>query len=110
MRDIAACLKLGGRLLLTVPNYNYVPMTRGDLDPFSRIEDRGHVRRGYTRAMLVELCRDTGLDVEEVGSCTRVVSQKTTAAMRKIHPHMLAWALVFPLRLLPLLLDRVIAK
>jgi len=36
------------------------------------------VRRGYTRAHLVELCELAGLRVEEVGACSGVLSQKAT--------------------------------
>ena len=47
--DIAACLKPGGRLLLTTPNMLYRHISQGDKGPFSQIGDGGHVRRGYTK-------------------------------------------------------------
>src|SRR5689334_24813866 len=48
IRDIAACLKPGGRLLLTTPNYDYRAITREDNGPFALAETGWHVRRGYT--------------------------------------------------------------
>ena len=46
VRDIADCLKPGGRLLLTTPNYNYRAITSNDNGPFCATETGGHVRRG----------------------------------------------------------------
>ena len=47
MTDMAACLKTNGRLLLTTPNFNYIPITKEDNGPFDNIETGWHVRRGY---------------------------------------------------------------
>lgn len=112
MVDTAACLKGGGRLLLTTPYYHYAPITTGDKGPFSAIEDGGHVRRGYTKAMLEELCRHANLTVEETSYCTGFVSQKNIFMQRtlsRLHP-LLGWVAVLPLRLLPPLIDRVVAR
>ncbi len=107
MVDISRCLKSGGILLLTTPNFNYRPITRSDGGPFSHVEDGGHVRRGYTPDDLKHLCASAGLRVSHIGYCSGLVSQKITALMRtasRIHP-LLGWSIVLPLRGLPPLLD-----
>ncbi|ABW25425.1 methyltransferase [Acaryochloris marina MBIC11017] len=107
LRDISNCLKPGGRLLLTTPYLHYLPITSGDMGPFSTIEDGGHVRRGYTEAMLDELCQQAGLVLEKTSFCSGFTSQKITYLLRllsRINP-MLAWILVLPLRLLPQYID-----
>lgn len=111
-KDITACLKPGGRLLLTTPNYHYRPLSSEDNGPFLNIEDGGHVRRGYTKAMLIELCEDSGLMFESESFCSGFLSQKITSlyrALSKIHP-LLAWAIILPLRILPPIFDRAITK
>jgi 2-polyprenyl-3-methyl-5-hydroxy-6-metoxy-1,4-benzoquinol methylase len=109
MRDIYHCLKPGGMLMLSAPNYFYHSIG-GDQGPFSQVEDGGHVRRGYTNAMLRELCRQTGFIVEEVHSCGGFFSQKISKLQRWVRPFMLAWAITVPMRVLPLLFDRLIAN
>ena len=112
LTDIAACMKPGGRLLLTTPYLLYRPITQGDMGPFSPLEDGGHVRRGYTPRMLEELCKHAGLVVEQISFCSGFLSQKVTWLLRelsRIH-HLLAWAVVLPLRILPPLLDPLIHK
>jgi len=74
VRDIAVCLKPGGRLLLTTPSLHYRPITAEDDGPFSTVEDGGHVRRGYTAAARKELCDHDGLVIEETSFCTGVIS------------------------------------
>ena len=109
MKDIAALLKPGGRLLLTAPFYFYRAITPKENGPFLNIEDGRHVRRGYTSAMLTELCDDAGLMVEEFGSCSGFFAQKITALMRILKPRIFSWGVVLPLRLLPPVLDKAIA-
>ncbi len=107
MRDIATCLRPGGRLLLTTPYLHYRPMMPQDRGPFSTVEDGGHVRRGYTPAMLEELCQQAGLRLEQVSYCSGWLSQRISTLLRalvQVHP-LLAWAVVLPLRPLPPLLD-----
>jgi hypothetical protein len=66
---------------------------------------------GYTPAMLRELAREAGLDVEAIESCSGFFSQKLTVPLRKLdRPRHLGWALILPLRILPLLLDRLIRR
>jgi SAM-dependent methyltransferase len=98
--EIARCLKPGGRLLLTTPNYYFRPLTRADLGPWSKTEDGGHVRRGYTRAMLNELCESAGLVIERFSGCSGFLSQKVTGLLWSITPTspMLGWLVILPLR------------
>jgi 2-polyprenyl-3-methyl-5-hydroxy-6-metoxy-1,4-benzoquinol methylase len=111
-RDMAACLKPGGRLLLTTPNANYIPIVKHHMGPFSSVEDGGHLRKGYSRAMLTELCTQSGLVVEEFSFCSGVVSQficRLQAWMSGL-PSALGWLLVLPLRPFPPVLDTAATK
>ncbi|MGO8868541.1 MAG: class I SAM-dependent methyltransferase [Alphaproteobacteria bacterium] len=111
MRDIYRCLKPGGHLLLTAPNYFYRAISPGDNGPFEKEEHGWHVRRGYTSTMLRELCDDSGFMVEEFSSCSGFFSQKITALLRLFQRQaLLGWAITAPLRIIPLLLDRIIGK
>jgi len=110
--DIAGCLKPGGRLLLTTPYFHYRPITSGDNGPFETVENGGHVRRGYSKAALAELCGLGNLVVEEISFCTGLVSQKCIYVQRtasRLHP-LVGWAVVAPLRIVPPLLDPVLAR
>lgn len=110
--DIAKCLKPGGRLLLTTPYYLYRPITSGDKGPFSKFEDGGHVRRGYSRTMLNELCISANLIPENISYCSGFISQKITFIQRKlslIHP-LLGFCAILPLRILPPLFDGLITR
>lgn len=110
--DIAVCLKPGGRLLLTTPNMHYRPISRGDEGPFSLFEDGGHVRRGYTKAMLGYLCRHAKLIPKDISYCSGFLSQKITALQRvlsKIHP-LVGWCVILPLRLFPPIFDTSITR
>lgn len=107
MADMSRCLKPGGTLLLTTPNFNKIPISKGDNGPFELVEDGGHVRSGYTPEDLTNLCASSGFKVVQIGYCTGIVSQKTTAFLRtlkKIHP-LFGWAVILPLRVLPPLCD-----
>jgi SAM-dependent methyltransferase len=105
MRAMARCLKPGGRLLLTTPNFYGKGITPTDDGPFSLTEDGWHVRRGYTREMLYELCAAAGLVCEEISYCSGFFSQKATFMLRIIglYQKALAWGLILPFRpLIPL--------
>jgi SAM-dependent methyltransferase len=110
MRALHGCLKPGGRLLLTAPKRYSRAVTPSDDGPFCQTETGWHVRRGYSPAMLGELCRETGLEAEDVSYCSGWLSQKMTwlwrMAGRLGTP--VAWLSLLPLRPLPLLLDRPI--
>lgn len=113
IQDIAACLKPGGHLLLTTPYYYYQSITSDDNGPFCKEETGGHVRRGYTQAMLIELLQQAGLMHESTSFTSGFLSQKVTFLLRKssrkIHP-LFAWIVILPLRVLPPLFDGLITK
>jgi len=110
--DMAACLKPGGRLLLTTPYLLNRSISKYDNGPYSKTEEGWHVRRGYTVTMLEELCSNAGLAPEEFSYCSGFLSQKVTGAIRilsRIHPAF-AWLSLLPLRILPILFDGLITK
>lgn len=112
MRDMGACLKPGGRLLLTTPYYYYRAISAADNGPFSKVEDGWHVRRGYTRAMLAELCEHAGLILERKSFCSGLVSQKVASLQRALSwfSPLVGWTAILPLRILPPLFDRAITS
>jgi 2-polyprenyl-3-methyl-5-hydroxy-6-metoxy-1,4-benzoquinol methylase len=107
IEDISRCLKPGGRLLLTTPNYFYNAISEDDKGPFCDEETGWHVRRGYSKGMLLEVCKASGLVIEEISYCSGFKSQKVTYILRLFSRinHLLAWLLVFPLRIFTLLID-----
>jgi SAM-dependent methyltransferase len=112
MIDMAATLKPGGRLLLTTPYILYRPVAVGDRGPFLTKEEGWHVRKGYSAAMLKELCDQAGLVVERITFCSGFLSQKVTALLRslsRIHP-LLGWLVILPLRPLPILFDPLLTR
>ena len=111
IQDIAACLKPGGRLYLTTPYLRNRPITSADKGPWSTFEDGGHVRGGYTPAMLRELCGQANLVPEEIPYGTGFISQKLTLIVRvlsKVRP-LVGWAVALPLRIFQLV-DRPISR
>jgi SAM-dependent methyltransferase len=112
MRDMAACLKPGGRLLLTSPNADYIPITPGDAGPFWPVETGWHVRKGYTAARLHEFCAGVGLTPRHVTFCSGFLSQKLTWGLRTLgrRNHLLGWAAILPLRWIPPLIDGVVSR
>lgn len=106
--EIALCLKPGGRLFLTTPYYYYQAISPADKGPFSQTEDGWHVRRGYTPAMLTELCECAGLVPEKVSYCSGFFSQKLAWMHRMLSRshRLIGWTVVFPLRIIPVLFDR----
>jgi SAM-dependent methyltransferase len=112
IKSIAGCLKPGGRLLLTTPNYYYRAITTSDNGPFCKAESGWHVRRGYTRSMLLELIKHAGLECEEVSYCSGFASQKVTRLMRKgTSIHLLfGWGIVLPLRAFVPVVDALISR
>jgi len=109
LKDVAGCLKPGGRVLLTTPYEGYVPMG-GDEGPFRLVEDGAHVRKGYSASALGELCEVAGLRLQKVSFCSGLVSQKLTKVQRmanRIHP-LAGWTAILPFRLMPPVLDPII--
>lgn len=102
VRDLAALLKPGGRLLLTTPNKDYRPLV-GDVH--STVEDGGHVRWGYSHGEIRALLDGAGIDVVEESWNSGIISQQLTNLTRllsRVDPRF-AWAAVFPLRVLTLI-------
>ena len=112
LRDIANCLKPGGKLLLTTPNDSYIPIDSEDKGPFLPVETGWHVRKGYNEKTLRKLCEQSGFSIDKVSFCSGFISQKITFLFRKIskiHP-ILGWVCILPLRILPPVLDKNITK
>ena len=107
VRDMARCLKDKGILLLTTPNIGFKAMYGDTEGPYPTVETGEHVRRGYSEAGLRDLCAQAGLDVHEVGFVSGFFSQMITSLMKRLAKthRLLAWAVVFPLRIFPPLLD-----
>jgi 2-polyprenyl-3-methyl-5-hydroxy-6-metoxy-1,4-benzoquinol methylase len=94
VRDLASCLKPGGRLLLTTPEAGHRALRHEKL---SATEDGGHVRWGYTAEQLKELFEQAGLTVAEISYTSGWISQQLTNLMR-VKAERVAWALTYPLR------------
>lgn len=112
MRDMSDCLKPGGRLYLTTPFFYFPPLSRKCYGPFAKVDDGTHVRRGYTVAMLAELCAAADLTVEEVTFCSGAISRMVTRLFQSLVPISLhvAWLVTLPLRPLPVVLDPMINR
>ncbi len=112
MRDLNECLKKGGRLLLTAPYYYYNALTPEEIGPVSVEETGGHVRRGYTPAMLEELCRESGYVLEEISFCSGFLSQMLTRVLRYLSAvhYCAGWLAILPFRILPPFVDPLISK
>ena len=109
MQDLAACLKPGGRLLLTTPNFHYRPITRGDNGPWP--QGGGHVQKVYNEEDLVEMCHRAGLVCDGIIFCTRFLSQKITWIYRVVgRIPLLGWAVILPLRIIPPIFDALVTK
>ena len=81
MNDMYNCLKIGGMLYLTTPNFYFKPMF-GDpvekINPINPIEDGGHVVIGYKPEDLELLCKNSSFKVIEIGYCSGFFSQKVS--------------------------------
>ena len=107
MRAMSACLKPGGRLLLTSPYICRRPWSSMDYGPFPDVENGAHVRRGYNRSMLAEMCANAGLMVEEISHLLGPVSVFGAYVMerlQKLH-WSIGWLVILPMRVLPPLID-----
>lgn len=106
-------LKKGGFLLLTTPNFYYKSITDSDNGPFRKVEDGWHVRRGYSKEMLRELCINSGFKIEEISYCSGFLSQKVTFLLRIMNDILgfkMSWLITFPLRILPIIFDKILTK
>lgn len=96
VRNLANLLKPGGRLLLTTPFEGHHALYKEKL---SETEDGGHVRWGYSDAMLRKLFDACSLKTEVVEYTGGVWLQKLTTAGR-IGGTRIGWAATAPFRLL----------
>lgn len=114
MNDMYNCLKIGGMLYLTTPNFYFKPMY-GDpvekINPINPIEDGGHVVIGYKPEDLELLCKNSSFKVIEIGYCSGYYSQKITTIFRIIDKylgHLIACLVILAFRILPILFDKYI--
>jgi SAM-dependent methyltransferase len=100
VKELAAMLEPGGRLLLSTPFDQHRPLFTEDPQP-SPTEDGSHVRYGYSQERLRQIATGAGLHVESESFLSGVVSQKLTDLMRRLSGRVGlfgAWTLVLPLR------------
>ena len=105
LNSLCNALKCGGRLLLTAPFKEHVPVMGESTDRnfVSNIEDGGHVRYGYTELELRTRLSKAGFDTEKVEFISGLISQtlyNLWCHLDQYLPHKLTWALTFPLRIL----------
>lgn len=102
VKSLAAMLKPGGQLLLSTPSDRHLPLHTEDPQP-SPQEDGSHVRYGYSQERLCQIVDRAGLEVQDEGFVSGVVSQKLTDLMRRLTARIglsPAWAIMLPLRTL----------
>ena len=78
---VAASLREGGRLLLTVPDRTAPPLWG---DAVLAAEAGGHVRAGYTRDELLALLREAGLGPARWAGFAGFFTQKATSVSRRL--------------------------
>jgi SAM-dependent methyltransferase len=107
VRDLAARLNPGGRLMLTTPSDDHPALIGEEL---SETEDGGHVRFGYSLPELRALCEAAGLRViEEAGLGGWVVQKLFNITLRMVPALGFLGAEIMGLTLRPLqLFDRPI--
>ena len=105
MIDLNKLLKPNGKLLLTTPNYDFIPLNKEDAKPPSIIENGGHVRKGYTEKDFNQLCSNANFTIKEVSYCSGFWSQKVTAMWRffQFLPQSLLFIVTLWFRILPIL-------
>lgn len=112
MSDMNNCLVPGGILLLTTPNKNLIPIWGDECDfPDQPVEDGGHVRLGYNEQDCINICKKTGFELISIEYCSGFFSQKITGLFRFLYikiNYLVAWSMILPLRLLPIILDKII--
>jgi len=111
LASLAGLLRPGGRVLLSTPYEGHRPLYSEERHP-SPVEDGSHVRYGYTPEQLRGLALEAGLEPEQLGFVSGVVSQRLTNLMRRLTRRlgrMPAWALMLPLRPL-VVLDRPLTR
>jgi SAM-dependent methyltransferase len=99
LRDLAGLIRPGGRLLLTTPYRDHVPVFGEDV---TECEDGSHVRAGYTHEEMSGLLAEAGLRAVSHAYISGILSQIGFNAMYRLNevlPH-LGWGLTMPWRLL----------
>ena len=81
--SLAGLLRPGGRLLLSTPYDGHRPLYSEERHP-SPVEDGSHVRYGYSPERLHELALGAGLQPQQLGFVSGVVSQRLTNLMRRL--------------------------
>ena len=102
VKSLAAMLKPGGQLLLSTPFDRHLPLYTENPQP-SPQEDGSHVRYGYSQERLAQIVNRAGLEVQDEGFVSGVVSQKLTNLMRRLTARIgltPAWVIMLPLRAL----------
>jgi SAM-dependent methyltransferase len=105
VRSLGAMLEPRGRLLLTTPFEGHHPLYSEEREP-SPVEDGSHVRYGYSQQRLRQIAEQAGLQVEDEGFISGLISQKLTDLMRRATARLGrlgGWLVVLPLRPLVLL-------
>jgi len=112
MKSMNLCLKKNGKLLLTTPSKDYIPLGKGDAGPFKEIEDGRHVRKGYFEKDLRDLCNVSNFKVLKIDFYGGYCGQKITKIYRIISKvsSKLAAITVLPLKLLLNHLDNLITE
>src|SRR5450759_2878177 len=82
VRSLGAMLEPRGRLLLTTPFEGHHPLYSEEREP-SPVEDGSHVRYGYSQQRLRQIAEQAGLQVEDEGFISGLISQKLTDLMRR---------------------------
>jgi 2-polyprenyl-3-methyl-5-hydroxy-6-metoxy-1,4-benzoquinol methylase len=112
VKAISFCLKPGGRLLLTTPNYHFRPIHKSDLGPQSKHEDGSHVRRGYSEGQIRDLFAGTGFIIERISYCGGFASQKLTGLLRLTNGnlYLFGWLFWLPAQPMAPLVDWLISR
>ena len=110
--DMHNILKPGGYMLLTTPYLYYQAISEVDKGPFIEEENGAHVRRGYNKEMLKELCNQSGFKIESISFCGGIVSQKLCSVQRFVAKKwpLLGWLFILPLRIIPPIMDNLITN
>ena len=99
-------------MLLTTPYLYYQAISEVDKGPFIEEDNGAHVRRGYNKEMLKELCNQSGFKIESFSFCGGIISQKLCSVQRFVGKKwpLLGWLFILPLRIIPPIIDKSITN